>query len=200
MDDLIIAKIQWFCDKCRYYKDFGNKDIDEVKDYILREKMDVKTIEDLWYCLLANYRYKTAPSIGVINAVYEEHVKQSQKFRTSNDKYGDLIRHNAKVVKSYRDLSLKEILYVIKVIRAKDIEEWSFTDKQFWNEHDVLWWEFKACKDKGMNPQDMQEHLEYVLRQTRIGEYFRPINDLTVTVSDERKGMQSFNDAISIGQ
>lgn len=201
MDEMIDAKIKWFFSKMSYFKDFSPSDGAEIREYIVREKMDAKTIEDLWYVLVANYKYKSVPSIGAINEIYSDHIKSSNRFRSTTDKYTDMIRHNNGVAESWKKMSAKEILHVIKVIREKPIEEWSFTDKQFWNEYDLLWWEFKACKDRRLNPEDMKEHLVYALERIRAKEWFKSMveREVNLNISNERTGITTFDKAIKAG-
>lgn len=199
MSEIIEAKIDWFIDRLSYYKDGTTEDYAEVKDYIRHERMSADNIEDLWYMLRATRKYRTFPPIGEINEVYREQVLPKRSLR-KNDRYDDIIDNNNKVMASWEKMCMKEILHILVTIRKNPVSEWSFTDKEFWAVYDALFFEFRGCKDKEMNSEDMKDHLEYVFRQMKAGEWFKSIlSEKRLPVDNERKGIQPFGKAIKMG-
>lgn len=200
MSDIIDAKIDWFIERLSYYKDGSKQDYEEIRDFLRWENYTADEIESIWYSLRATRKYKTVPAIGEIYEVYQEYVKAKMSRRT-DDRYGDIISHNNTVSSSWKKMSMKEVLHVLTVIRKNSPSEWSFTDKEFWSQYDKLYWEFKECKDRGLNPEDMKDHLEYVFRQMSAGEWFKSmITESRIEVSGDRKGLQNFNEAIAVSR
>lgn len=158
--------------KGKFPKDVNQYDIEDIENFLVELEND--EIEKLYGNIIDSYEYKTFPSLAFIKKLYKGTTNFNSQTPSGN-RYDDIIYNNNSVHSVWLLWPLKNI--IDRLILISKVDEMSLTEMDFWGMFSVIYYEMRHMKEKEYNKAGIQDHLEYIFEQIKLGKNFHSIID-----------------------
>ena len=152
------------------YEKPAKYDIEDLKNWILKEGLTEKDIDKLYDELIYTFPYNYFPKMHHVFKAWE----RIRPLHRDDD--FDYSSSEKNIIDGWYKWDLKQILKKLQEIRKKiNNSEATFTDKTFYHEFDVILTEYNYMKEKEFEKEVIKSHLQYVFNCLEGGRDFKSI-------------------------